>query len=101
MKVDELQMDVEYTIRLGRYVEGLDHPKWGEWHKAKLHLQRAPKDYRPKSFNGVKKGELTSIAVASGPLAGSWAEYGKHSYSEQYKVFEAGGYYMQIQELLS
>lgn len=98
MKVNDLQADVEYTIRLGK--PGPEDVIWGEWHKAKLYLQRAPKDYRPKSYNGVKKGELVTIAVASGPHARAWAEYGKHSYSEQYKVFETEGYYMQIKELM-
>jgi hypothetical protein len=88
VKLDDLKMDVEYTIRLGRYVEGLDQPKWGEWRKAKLYLQRVKA--------GKDKGKFATIAVANG----KWAEYGVESYSHTYKVFESEGYYMQIKELL-
>lgn len=85
MKLEELQKDTEYTIRLGRYKDGLDHPDWGPWKARKLFVHRN------------KKGQVVLIT----PDAGPWAEYTPDCYSATYNVFEAEGYYMEVKELAS
>ena len=73
--------DVPIRARTGRYVDGLDEPKWGTW---RMHTIRV-----------TWVNDIPTMFVI---LDYDWAEYHRSQRTDD--TFEAEGYYLQVEDAL-
>lgn len=82
MKLHELYDQQTVTFRYGHYIEHKDAPAWSEWTRGVINVQRNA------------KGEIVTLSINGL----DWAEYSEYELYDD-GVFEAEGYYLQIQGL--
>lgn len=94
MKLADLQHDQQVQVRCGR--AGRESPQWGEWHAAKLHIQRDAR-FAGRSPKAGGVAVLALKTLDDKPV--DWAEYDGDDFDPKHKVFLVEDYYLEIEGL--